>query len=782
MGRKKFADYLPYSAIVDDGIVVTKDGYLLRTFKVTPMDLGFAPDHVISQTLRSLNNSFRWMSGGWVVWVDAIRREHNRLRPMLRDDMPLAAYEFEAERRESLGTFFSTEFFVTLGFDVSKGRGGASSLLMQNKNTSQRRDDVRPDVFRFRQTTDDMGTMYETAFREARALGTEEQLSYFHGLWGRSYHRVRAPETPYYLDTYLADRKFTPDAVSYFGDEDIGKEFIQTASILDFPNETNAGMVVGLLRLPVEFRLSTRFEFLAKDKAKKEIKGIRQSHFQKRKGVGAILMETATHEQTELQDTEVLSNTQDASEALSTMSEGDMNFGYVTTSLILRSPSFAIGHKRLELLRKELNEQGFVTKEETMNNPLAFLGSLPGNVKDNPRKPMVSTRNLAHFFPMSHPWEGERGSPHLKEVLGDSVDYPHLVGKSGHDVFSLNLGVGDVGHTLVLGPTGAGKSILLNTLALQWMKYPGARVVFFDKDKSSEAACRNAGGQFFDLGAEDGSGMRLNPFSEIEEKEVRTWLSQFLVDYFRENGSVIGPKDQDELYECLESLQSNNPEHLNFTTFRENLQLPDLRPAIKPFIEGEYASLFTSGDDSIADNRWVTFEMSRLMNMGEQIVRFVVGYLFFKLTRQFDGTPTLLVLDEAWLFLDSPTFAAYLRDWLKTLRKKNVYVILATQEMADAKSTIFSTIVNACLTKIMLPNQQAEQSDNAALYQEVGLAYSDIEALRDGVPKRDYLYVSSKGKQMFQLGLGPRQISILKEARPHAYVRAQQDEAELVLA
>ena len=227
----------------------------------------------------------------------------------------------------------------------------------------------------------------------------------------------------------------------------------------------------------------------------------------------------------------------------------------------------------------------------------------------------------------------------------------------------------------------------------------------------------------------------------------------------------MGPQDDQELWQALEAMAGSSPDKRTFQTFRSNVQEKDIRAGLTALVEGEYADLFSAEDDSWGNARWVTFEMNRLMAMSAEIVQFILGYVFYRLVEMFDGTPTLLVLDEAWLFLDNEYFAAMLRDWLKTLRKKNVYVVLATQEVADARNTIFSTILNACNTRILLPNPQATQVENKSLYHEIGLLDADIEALRDAQPKREYLYVSSLGKQMFELSLDRRQVDLLKVIR-----------------
>ena len=150
------------------------------------------------------------------------------------------------------------------------------------------------------------------------------------------------------------------------------------------------------------------------------------------------------------------------------------------------------------------------------------------------------------------------------------------------------------------------------------------------------------------------------------------------------------------------------------------------------------------------------FEMGHLMSLGQDAIVPGLDYLFHRVEERFDGRPTLMVLDEAWLFLAHPTFARRLQAWLKTLRKKNVYVVFATQEVADAaQSSITATIVSACHTKIYLPDEEALTPALMKAYQEFGLTETEIGILAGAQKKRDYYYRSVKGRRLFRLDLGP---------------------------
>jgi len=754
---KRYADYIPYAGLIgnqDNAIAVTKNGIIIRTFFIEVKNLAYASDYEINETFKALKHSIKFISDGkWLLYIDAFRTKTKAKTTLsIRNNAPAAAKAFNHYHNKSIGDFFLTDHYLTIAYNPYSERNLKNMFFKQEKN--EKNDNFAKALDDFINTTDDMYNTLKNVFASINIIDNKHAMTFFHRCVSPYYHDVLPPEIPFYLDYYLGDAKFIPDSVTKLDDY-----YIKTISIHDFPSQTRSDMITSLMATDEDFHLSVRFSFLPKEEARKKIKSYRRSHFQKRKGVGALLAETITHEESLLEDSEAISYATDSSEALASLASGDMSFGHVTTTVIIISQDWQVAKTKALKIKKIINEKGYIAKEETLNNPLAFLGTFHGNIKYNSRSPLISTLNLLHLFPLSMPWEGNRKNKHLGDICG--TDSPHMITRAGKSPFWLNLNVGDVGHTLVVGPTGGGKSILLNTLALQFLRYPRSRIIFFDKDRSSKWACKNAKGVFLDIGSDD-CDFLFNPFAKIANLNYRRWFTEYLIIFLKSKGVTLSSKDENEILKALNTMQHQKIEVNNFESLIDAIQSETTRAALRPFSEGDYSRLFAPVSDNITDSYWTTFEMATLMEMGDDIVRFTLGYIFHQLTTLFKGDPTLLVLDEAWLFLDNEFFAQILREWLKTLRKKNCYVVLATQELADVQSTIFSTIVNACMTKIYLPNNQAAQSENRRLYLDLGLNDSDIETLINAEAKRDYLYHSPKGKQLFDMCLDARQLTILK--------------------
>ncbi|HRX40971.1 MAG TPA: conjugal transfer protein TrbE, partial [Parvularculaceae bacterium] len=389
----------------------------------------------------------------------------------------------------------------------------------------------------------------------------------------------------------------------------------------------------------------------------------------------------------------------------------------------------------------------------------AWLGSLPGHVYANVRQPILHTLNLAHMAPFSAVWAGEEENRHLRG--------PALIQAQtgGATPFRVNLHVGDVGHTLVVGPTGAGKSVLLSLIALQWKRYKDAKVFIFDKGRSARAATLAMGGAYFDLGGADRP--TLQPLRAIDKEAGASFAADWLAGLFAGEGLALTPELKAQLWEALQALSSAPEAERTLTGLTLMLQNEALKSALHPFtLEGPHGRLLDADHESLTLADTVCFEMEELRHMRAAAAP-VITYLFHRLEARFDGRPTLLILDEAWLFLDDPLFAARIREWLKTLRKKNVSVIFATQSLADiANSSIAPALVESCPTRIFLPNERAEEPQSREIYQRFGLNARQIELIARATPKRDYYYQSPLGCRVFEFGLGPIALAVCAASSP----------------
>ncbi len=356
------------------------------------------------------------------------------------------------------------------------------------------------------------------------------------------------------------------------------------------------------------------------------------------------------------------------------------------------------------------------------------------------------------MMPLSAVWAGPARDDHLAAppLLHARTD--------GATPFRFSLHVGDVGHTLVVGPTGAGKSVLLAMMALSFRRYAGAQVFAFDFGGSIRAAALGMGGDWHDLGGQAGQGgggaPALQPLAAIDDLDERAWATNWLAALLAREGAAITPQVRDHLWSALGALASAPVEERTLSGLAALLQVNALKLALQPYcVGGASGRLLDAEGESLGGGDVQAFETEGLI--GSPGAPAVLAYLFHRLERRLDGRPTLVIVDEGWLALDDPGFAQQLREWLKTLRKKNASVIFATQSLADIKdNAIAPAIIESCPTRVFLPNARALEPQIAQIYAGFGLNARQIEILGRATPKRDYYCQSPDGDRLFDLGLG----------------------------
>ncbi|MEE3154018.1 MAG: conjugal transfer protein TrbE, partial [Pseudomonadota bacterium] len=446
--------------------------------------------------------------------------------------------------------------------------------------------------------------------------------------------------------------------------------------------------------------------FIALDKtlATKTLTSLRRQWFNKRKSVSALLREVMYNQPAQLLDSDADNKVADADLALQALGGDHVGFGYLTATITVTDEVREAVEEKVRSVERIVNGLGFTCVREGMNAVEAWLSSLPGQVYANVRQPLVHTLNLAHLMPLSSVWAG----PARNEHLGGP---PLLMAQtSGSTPFRLSTHVGDVGHMLIVGPTGAGKSVLLSLLGLQFRRYPGAQIYVFDKGNSARAAILAMGGTHHAPGSgqDDRGSLVFQPLADIDQPSQRSWAADWIAALLSHEGAEVGPETREAVWSALNSLASAPREERTITGLALLLQSRALRTALRPYtLEGPHGALLDGGEQNLRLRDVQCFEMEALMGQSSTVAP-VLSYLFHRLEERFDGRPTLLILDEAWIFLDHPLFAARLREWLKVLRKKNVSVVFATQSLADiAGSAIAPAIIESCPQRILLPNDRA---------------------------------------------------------------------------
>lgn len=738
------ADYLPWACLVAPGVILNKDGSFQRSARFRGPDLESATEAELVATCARINNVLRRFGSGWALFLEA-ERHHARDYPQSDFPDPVSRI-IDEERRaafETSETLFESGYVLTLVYMPPAEQVGRAEQLFVEKQGERRKLDYRDHLDEFVQRTDRALDLLRQLMPEAAALSDEETLTYLHNCISNRRHPITMPEVPVYLDAVLVDTSLTGGLAPMLGDA-----HLRVLTVLGYPGSTTPGLLDALNHLGFEYRWTTRFVPLDKAAAEKVVRRYRRQWFAKRKSIAAIIKEVLTNEQSVLVDTDADNKTADADAALQELGADLVAYGYVTTTFVVWDRDENAAREKVRAAQRILDGRGFATIDESANAVEAWLSSLPGHVYANVRAAPVNTLNLAHMMPLSAAWAGPTRNAHLSGA-------PLLTVRTNETTpFRLVTHIGDVGHTLIVGPTGAGKSVLLALIAMQFRRYAGAQITIFDKGGSARAAVLAMGGDWYDLGAE--GDLAFQPLANIDLTPQRSFAQEWVQSLLAHEGVTVTPEVKDAVWSALSNLAAAPVAERTLTGLATLLQVTALRQALQPYtLEGPYGRLLDADEDRLALGSVQCFEMEELMHETGAVLP-VLTYIFHRLEAGFDGRPALLVLDEAWLFLDNPAFAARIREWLKTLRKANVSVLFATQGLSDVSgSSIAPAIIESCPSRIFLPNDRAIEPQAKAVYEAFGLNDRQIEIIARAVPKRDYYFQSRAGNRLFDLSLGP---------------------------
>ena len=759
------ADLLLWFGLVDDGIVMQRDGSLLAAWQYRGPDLQSATHAEMAAVAKRLNRILR-LGSGWMIQVDCIRSFSSGYAPegAFRDSVTAL---IDRERREQFGqegTHFENEYFLTLtylpplvasekleGFMISgqssKNEGEGAEALRYFKAKVRQFEDVfaaQLPVTRLKAQVTKLGDGYERV--------DDDLLAYLRRSLTGIKGPVMQPEIPVFLNDLLAMEDLRG------GTEPLmGERHLRTLALDGFPRSTYPGALSVLDTIPCEYRWNTRAILLDPSEAQGVIAKIgKKWKFQQRGLKDQVFKSSGGGQLNQFAMTMV----SDSDGALAEATSGDVHFCYFSSSIILQNKDRRFLDNMIGEFRKALINRGFGVRLEDINAVDAFFGTLPGNGVAQVRRVIAHTRNYVDLMPISSVWAGEKKNP--SSLMPPNSPPLLYAATQGGVPYRLNLHDLDVGHTLLIGPTGAGKSVSLALFVAQWFRYPNAQVFAFDKGHSLYALCKAAGGRFYDIGE---GGLSFQPLRDIDDEAEFGWGQEWVETVLRMQQVEVGPAERHTIHRALQQLASAPRERRTLTELEANLQDEKLKAGLQPYvIDGALGGLLDARNDGLTTSRFVVCEMETLLSgsYGEATVMAVLLYLFRRMERALDGSPTLVPIDEAWLFLKHPAWRDKIQDWLKTLRKKNAVVLLATQSMADVKeSPIASAILQSTATKIYLPNSEAGNEGMRQFYEYAGLNSREIELLQSATPKRDYYIVQRLGRRMISFRLGPVALAFL---------------------
>ncbi len=704
--REKIAKYeasashfVPYKCHYNSDTILTHDEELIRVIKIKGFAFETADDVDIDLKKDARNNLFKGMSSGNLsMYFHTIRR---REKGFPDGEMPDS---FSQRLNEEWAAKHGDKSFVNEHFlTIIRGKEKSGIATIENlAKKIQHKTDKSSWKEHLKESFDELEEMTERILNGFSNYGAEllglnenedgvysELLEFLARLVNAGYSQpISIP-----LDDIS---KHLPISRLYFGSKSIeihNPNSIKHAgmvSIKEYRPSTNAGLLDGFMQMPCEMVISQSFEFINRMIA------ISSMQLQQRRLVQS--------------EDVAVSQVQEIDQALDSAMSGEFAFGKHHLTIMCIENSAKSLESMLSMAVVELSNSGITGVRERINLEPAYWSQLPGNADFMARSSTINTYNTAAFASFHNYPSGKRRKNHW----GDAVTVLDTV--SGTPFF-FSFHVRDVGHTMIIGPTGSGKTVLLNFFCAQAQKFNG-RLFFFDKDRGAEIFLRAIGGKYMVPDAARESGF--NPLKLAPTSENKSFLVEFIKSLVSVNGEVITAHDMERINEAVQGnykLPIKERRLRNIAPFLGLSGPGTLAGRLEMWhSDGSHAKLFDNEEDVIDFKSARTFgvEMGEILKDKTSIAPTLL-YLFHRIQSSLDGSPTMIVLDEAWALIDNKVFAPKIKDWLKVLRKLNTFVVFATQSVEDAsKSTISDTLVQQTATQIFLPNLKATK-----VYREV---------------------------------------------------------------
>jgi type IV secretion system protein VirB4 len=687
------AHFIPYKCHWNSNTILTHKEELVRVIKIKGFAFETADDIDVDLKKNARNNLLKGMSSGnFSLYFHTLRRKEKGFPDGEMPDLFSERVNREWAAKHSDEKSFVNEHYFTLirGSDTS----GAAVLEHMAKKLQHKTDKTSWENY-MRESFDELDEMTERVLNGygnygARLLDlvetedgvTSEILEFFSRLVNCGYSQqmtIPLGEISHHL----------PISRLYFGNKSVeahhpnGLKYAGIVSIKEYRPSTNAGVFDGFMQMPFELIISQSFSFINRMVA------ISSMQLQQRRLVQS--------------EDVAVSQIQEIDSALDSAMSGEFGFGLHHMTILCVEDTPKALESALSLAIVELSNAGITGVRERMNLEPAYWAQLPCNGEYMARRCTINTLNIAAFASFHNYPSGKRKKNHW----GDAVTVLNTV--SGTPYF-FSFHVRDVGHTMIIGPTGAGKTVLLNFLCAQSQKFNG-RLFFFDKDRGAEIFVRAIRGRYMIPDAAKTSGF--NPFQLEDTNENRSFLIDFMKALVSVGDAPLPAHEIERINEAIKGnykLPQGQRRMRNIAPFMGLGGPGTLAGRLSMWHSGgSHAKLFDNEDDLIdfTSARCFGIEMSHILQDKAAIAP-VLLYLFHRIQSSLKGEPTMIVLDEAWALIGNPVFAPKIKDWLKVLRKLNTFVVFATQSVEDAaKSSISDTLVQQTSTQIFLPNLKA---------------------------------------------------------------------------
>ena len=752
---KSFSEILNWYGLIDEGIILCKDGSLLCGWYLKGIDTEPMDDEAVLGHTQHLANSIKDFGNEDAFWVDLARRPLKTYKTTEKEFIPEILQIFEKERADFFENNTNYSNLITLCYQWQPPK----ALILEDKKNL-----IEEALKLFKDRRDLVEQRFQSLFK-LQKMGKRTDIDDHHeiemhrdellgriasSLEGR-FRKVNIPKIPVYLDVILCPEwsHEKPKSLPIMN----GKP-VAIISIDGYPNVAYPEVLACLEAMPLEYQWTTRFLPYKKTTAENKIKTKQRAwNFSK-----SDLKSQFSRDGVEITSMFAQNLADEAEDALQNLDAGELSFGEFTSVITIfgNQDDEKIIKAAATFIIENLGQQGFSARLETFNALEAYISSLPGHRKENARRGILSSYNFTDLIPISTIWSGEVTNPNPL-FPQNSPPLIQAVSITGEPYF-FNLHTDDVGHTLVFGPTGSGKSVLLNLITSNFLKYAHAQVFCFDKKMSMYALTNAVGGKHYNIGEFSISHKGFNPLGDIEKLGL-VWATNWIKNICILNSLDVSPSMETEITNCLDNVKGSQTPLDDFAALVQNHSIKEV---FKKYVKGGvYNNVLNATADELYLSDFTTFECDNLIEQGLDTAIPVIDYIFETIENKLTGKPSIIVFDEAWSFLGHEIFNSRIETWLRELRKKNCSIVLATQHVHDIKNDIGNSLVQSCKTRIFLADPEANSINISKKYSELGLTETQIKVLSKLKPKKDYYVIKPEGRRVVDFTIQPKALKIL---------------------
>ncbi|MEC7953601.1 MAG: VirB4 family type IV secretion/conjugal transfer ATPase [Pseudomonadota bacterium] len=688
-------DRLPYVRLIDENTLLLRDGSVMTAIQVPGLLFETEDSEALNAHAATREVVLRsTLDARFVLYHHVIRRRVSvELEAEFPDPISRHIDERWSERLGS-GQLFVNDQFITLIRRPARGKAG---LVERVGKKFRRKDGDRleadpKDLRSLRAASQGLVAALQAygATPLADYVGPQgninsEMLELLSALYNGEMRPVRKPADDVDVGYMLPYRRvsFGLDAIEMRGSG--SPDFAAVLGLKDYPEATSPGLLDSLLRLPFEMVVSESYAPTERQTARE------------RMDLAIRRLKSA--------DEEAAAERADMLAARDALGNGAVGFGDHHLTVMVKERDLGRLDDAMAACAAALADTGAIAVREDTNLEPAFWGQFPGNESYLVRRALISSANMASFGSMHGFALGQAQGNHWGEAVT-------LLETTSATPFFFNFHHGDLGNFSVIGPSGSGKTVVMNFLAAQAQKF-SPRTILFDKDRGAELFVRGIGGRYDSIRAGEPTGFNplALPDTAGNKAFLRDWLGVLL--------KAEGPEEEQTIAAAVDATYANDASLRRLRHFKELLsgsrrpQPGDLADRLGAWIgEGEHAWMFDNPEDRLdLTARVLGFDMTALLE-NPRLRTPTMMYLFHRIEERLDGKPTMILIDEGWKALDDEVFAARIRDWLKTLRKRNALVGFATQSARDAlESRISTALVEQTATMVFMPNSRARPED-----------------------------------------------------------------------